>query len=62
MGIVNTIAVNGEQVKIGPTPAVVTFCGFKGPEEVRRVAAKNSQGEPYMNMDDLPGWFRNHQD
>lgn len=60
MCIVNTIAVNGEQVKIGPTPAVVTFCGFKSPEEVRRVAAKFSAGEPYMNVDDVADWFKRH--
>ena len=54
----NEIMVDGEIIKTGATPSVVTFCGFKGPAEVRHAAARFSRGVPYMRMDDVADWFR----
>ena len=54
----NEIMVDGELIKIGATPALVTHCGFKGPDEVRHDAARFSRGEPFMRMDDVADWFR----
>ena len=54
----NEIMIDGSIVKTGATPAIVTFCGFKGPAEVRSVAGRCSRGEPFMRMDDVADWFR----
>ena len=54
----NEIMVDGELIKIGYTPAIVTACGFRSPDEVRRAASRFSQGEPFMRMDDVADWFR----
>lgn len=54
----NEIMVEGEIIKTGDTPALIRFCGFKGPAEVRRAAARFSRGEPCMRMDDVAAWFR----
>ena len=55
----NEIMVDGELIKIGYTPAIVTACGFRSPDEVRRAASRFSQGEPFMRMDDVAELFRN---
>ena len=54
----NEIMVEGEIIKTGATPSVVTFCGFKSPAEVRHAAARCSRGEPLMRMDDVAEYFR----
>ena len=54
----NEIMVEGEIIKTGATPSVVTFCGFKSPADVRHAAARCSRGEPFMRMDDVADWFR----
>ena len=56
----NEIMVNGEIIKIGATPAMVTSCGFKGPVEVRHAAARFSRGEPFMHIDDVAEWFKDN--
>ena len=55
----NEIMVEGEIIKTGATPLLVTHCGFRSPAEVRRAAARFSQGEPCMRMDDVAELFRN---
>ena len=54
----NEIMVEGEIIKTGATPALIRFCGFKSPGEVRSVAARCSRGEPFMRMGDVADWFR----
>ena len=54
----NEIMVEGEIIKTGATPPVITFCGFKDPGAVRHAAARFSRGEPLMRMDDVADWFR----
>ena len=54
----NEIMVDGEIIKIGNTPALVSACGFRSPDEVRRAASRFSQGEPFMRMDDVAEYFR----
>ena len=54
----NEIMVEGEIIKTGATPSVVTFCGFKSPAEVRHAAARCSREEPLMRMDDVAEYFR----
>ena len=54
----NEIMVEGEIIKTGATPALIRFCGFKSPAEVRHAAARCSRGEPFMRMGDVADWFR----
>ena len=54
----NEIMVEGEIIKTGVTPGVVTYCGFKDPGAVRHAAARFRRGEPFMSMDDVADWFR----
>lgn len=58
--IPNMIAIDGEMVKTGPTPGVLRYCGFANADEVRRVAAKFSEGTPYMSMKGVADWFKSH--
>ena len=54
----NQITYQGKTVNIGPTPNIIERCGFRGPAEVRRVAARCSRGEPVMQMGDVVEHFR----
>ena len=54
----NEIMVDGEIVKIGYTPAIVSACGFRSPAEVGHAAAANSRGVAFMRMDDVAEYFR----
>ena len=56
----NTIMFGGEAVDIGPTPVILRELGFKTPCEVRAIAARCSQGEPFMRMDDVAEWFKSN--
>lgn len=54
----NTITYKGETVNIGPTPGVLRALGFSGPDEVRRIANRCSEGEPYMDVSGVVERFR----
>lgn len=56
----NTIMFCGEAVDIGPTPVILRELGFEKPGEVRAIAARCSQGEPFMRMDDVAEWFKSN--
>lgn len=56
----NTIMFCGEAVDIGPTPVILRELGFEKPGEVRAIAARCSQGEPFMRMDDVAKWFKSN--
>ena len=56
----NTIMYCGEKIDIGTTPTIPRHLGYLTPGEVRAIAARCSQGEPFMRMDDVAEWFRNN--
>lgn len=56
----NTIMFCGEAIDIGPTPVILRELGFEKPGEVRSAAARCSQGEPFMRMDDVAEWFKSN--
>jgi len=53
----NTIMIDGEIIKTGPTPYALLHLGFTSADEVRAVAAKFSEGTPYMKMNDVVEYF-----
>lgn len=56
----NTLIYNDQRINIGPTPLIVRQCGFANPDDVRRVANKNSISTPSMRMGDVIKWFQDH--
>ena len=57
----NTITVNGEKINIGATPLIIRQVGFDTPADVRRVANKNSKGEPKVRLDDVADYFTHNR-
>jgi len=56
----NRVEIGGEIYNMGMQHPAIEFCGFKDAEDVQRVAAKFSQGTPFMKMSDVAEWFTNH--
>jgi len=53
----NRVEIDGEIYSMGRQHPALEFCGFADAADVQRVAAKCSQGTPFMKMRDVAEWF-----